>query len=130
MNNVEFQEFFQRYIAVLNAHEFQRLPEFMHENLVVNGQAILRDQMIAQLQDHVVAVPDLVWHVEDSVVKDDRVAAYFRNHGTPVREWLGAQPTGAAVEYAEHLFHKVRNGRFYELNFLLDACSVRKQLGQ
>ena len=129
MTNTEFRDFFERYIAVLNSHEFQRLAEFMHDDLIVNGQAMPRDQMILQLQDHVAAVPDLVWQVEDSVVMDGRVAAYFRNRGTPVSEWLGAMPTGAAVEYAEHLFHKVRNGRFYEMNFLLDAWSVQKQLG-
>lgn len=130
MTNTKLHDFFQRYIAVLNTHEFQRLADFMHDELMVNGEPMTRDQMIAELKAHVGAVPDMVWRVKDLVVQGNRVAAHLLNRGTPVSQWLDAAPTGAAVEYAEHVFHKVRDGRFSEQNFLLDACAVRKQLGQ
>ncbi|MFC3127490.1 ester cyclase [Pseudoroseomonas globiformis] len=129
MPDDELHEFFGRYVAALNTHEFVGLSEFMEDNLIVNGRPATREQVIAGLEGHIAAVPDLVWRTEHVAVERGQVAARFINKGTPIKEWLGAEPNGATVEYAEHTFHKVRDGKFYELNFLLDEASVRNQLG-
>lgn len=129
MADTDLRALFERYVATLNTHDFQRLGEFMHDDLIVNGQPMRRDAMIVELEAHIAAVPDLVWQVEDIAVDGERVAARFFNSGTPVQDWLGAKANGATVAYAEFTFHRVRDGRFYEQNFLLDAWSVQKQLG-
>jgi predicted ester cyclase len=128
MADAHLRTFFMRYVAALNTHEFQKLAELMRDDLIVNGQPMTRDEVIAGLEGHIDAVPDLVWRVTDIAIEGERVAARFFNRGTPGKDWLGAKPTGATVEFAEHVFHKVRDGRFYELNFLLDVVSVRNQL--
>jgi predicted ester cyclase len=128
MPDTNIREFFTHYIAALNAHDFQRLSEFMHDELRVNGQRMTLSQMITELEGHIDAVPDLVWRVEEIAVEGNQVAARLLNKGTPVKEWLGSMPTGSSVEFAEHVFHKVLDGRFFEQNFLLDAWSVQKQL--
>ncbi|GAA2350337.1 ester cyclase [Streptomyces violaceusniger] len=56
------------------------------------------------------------------------MAARLLNKGTPAKEWFGVPPTGATVECAEYVFHKVRDGRFYEMNYLIDAQAVQRQL--
>ena len=131
MSMTEFDPhiFFYSYIAVLNAHDFDRLDTFLHHELTVNGDVLSRDQLIAELKGHGEAVPDLTWQVQNLAIDGNQVAACFRNSGTPVKEWLGAKPTGAKVQYIEHVFHMHRGGRFYQLNFLLDAWSIQKQLG-
>ncbi|MDF6045425.1 hypothetical protein LRD69_25410 [Streptomyces sp. JH14] len=48
---------------------------------------------------------------------------------TSAKEWFGVAPTCETIEYAEHSFHKVRDGRFYEMNYLIDAQAVQRQLG-
>lgn len=128
MLGMDLHAFFNRYIDVLNARKFQQLRDFMHDDLIVNGQLRTRDQMIEILEGHIDAVPDLVWRPRDVAIDRDQVAARFLNSGTPVKEWLGAKPTGATVEYAEHVFHKVRDGRFHQQNFLLDAQAIQTQL--
>lgn len=129
MPNLDLYDFFRRYVATLNAHEFDRLEEFVHRDVTVNGESLSRDQLIAELKGHVDAVPDLVWQLQNLAVDGNQVAAYFFSGGTPVKDWLGAKPTGARVRYTEHVFHKLRDGRFNQLNFLLDTWSVHKQLG-
>jgi predicted ester cyclase len=57
-------------------------------------------------------------------------ALQFFNIGTPVKPWLGLPPTGVTVEYAEFAFHKVRDGRFYEMNYAMDVLDVQCQLAQ
>ena len=128
MSVVDLTDFFERYVAALNSHDFQKLSEFMHDDLIVNGQPMTRDEMVTVLEGHVDAVPDLMWRPQDLAIDGNRVAARFHNKGTPIKEWLGAAPNGATVEYAEHVFHKIRDGRFFEQNFLLDALAVQQQL--
>lgn len=128
MSDAELRNFFQRYIDALNSHEFQRMTEFIHDNPVMNGHPVTRDDVIAALEGHTDAVPDFTWRVEDLAIDGDRVAARLFNKGTPAKEWLGAPPTGATVEFAEYAFHKVRDGRFHEMNYLIDAQAVERQL--
>ncbi|MET8783519.1 MULTISPECIES: hypothetical protein [unclassified Streptomyces] len=47
----------------------------------------------------------------------------------PRRSGSGVAPTSETIEYAEHSFHKVRDGRFYEMNYLIDVEAVQRQLG-
>ncbi|WP_198157086.1 ester cyclase [Aquincola tertiaricarbonis] len=119
---------FREYVAALNAHAFERMSEFMHDEMTVNGRPMSRDQMIVELRSHIAAVPDLTWRTRDVAIEGGRVAAHFLNKGTPVHPWLGLAPNGTTVEYVEHVFHRVRDGRFYEQNFLLDIASIREQL--
>lgn len=128
MSEIELRTLFDRYILVLNSHQFLRLSEFIHDQIVVNGQSTTRDELISVLEGHVDAVPDLAWRPRDIAIDGNQVAARFSNRGTPVKDWLGSAPNGATVEYVEHVFHKVRAGRFHELHFLLDTAAVQMQL--
>ncbi len=84
--------------------------------------------IIAELKAHGDSVPDFTWRVQDVAIDGDRVAARLYNKGTHTKEWLGVGPTGATLEFAEYSFHKVRDGRFYEMNYLIDAQAVQAQL--
>lgn len=130
MSETNLREFFARYIDALNTHEFQRMTGFIHDELILNGQRVTRDHVIKELQGHVDAVPDFLWRVKVLVVEGDRVAARLFNKGTPAKPWLGLTPTGASVEYAEYASHKVRDGRFDEMWYLIDAQAVQRQLSQ
>lgn len=130
MSEIDLRIFFERYIAALNSHNFQQLSEFMHDDMIVNGQPMTREQMVTVLEGHVDAVPDLMWRPQDLAIDGDQVAARFYNKGTPIKEWLGSPPSGATVEYVEHVFHKIRDGRFVEQNFLLDALAIQQQLNE
>ncbi|BCL25413.1 ester cyclase [Streptomyces aurantiacus] len=128
MSEAELRDFFQRYIDALNAHAFHRMTEFVHDELVMNGDPVTRKDIIAAMEGHTDAVPDFTWRVKDLAVDGDRVAARLFNRGTPAKEWFGVLPTGATIEYAEYAFHKVRDGRFYEMNYLIDTQAVERQL--
>lgn len=128
MSDAELRDFFQHYIDALNAHEFHRMTEFVHDELIMNGDPVTRKDIIAAMEGHTDAVPDFTWRVKDLAVDGDRVAARLFNRGTPAKEWFGVPPTGATIEYAEYAFHKVRDGRFYEMNYLIDTQAVQRQL--
>lgn len=85
MSEKEVREVFERYIEALNAHEFDRMTEFIHDELTENGRPVTRDDVIAELKGHGDAVPDFTWRVRDVAIDGDRVAARLFNKGTPRR---------------------------------------------
>jgi predicted ester cyclase len=130
MSNRELREFFGRYIAALNTHEMSRMVDFVHDDVVGNRVPRKVSDVIAELNGHVDAVPDFVWRVQDLAIEGDIVAARLFNVGTPVKKWLGLEPTGVTVEYLEFAFHKVRDGKFYEMNYAIDVLAVQQQLAR
>lgn len=128
MSKNDLRQFFMKYIEVLNAHEMDRMDEFVHERVMQNMQPVTREYVIKELYGHVEAVPDFKWRVKDLVVEGDTVAARLFNIGTPAKEWLGIAPSGRTVETLEFAFHKVRDGRFYEMNYAMDVMGLKRQL--
>ncbi|MGI5191652.1 ester cyclase [Promicromonospora sp. CA-289599] len=129
MTYAELREFYEDYIAVLNAREFHRLEEFIAEELTHFGDAVTRDQVVAALNAQVDAVPDLKWRLDDFRASGHEVAARLTNTGTPVKEWLGVAPTGASFEVTEYALYRIRDGRFVNMTNLQDSDAARQQLG-
>ncbi|MCG6122967.1 MAG: ester cyclase [Microvirga sp.] len=129
MTEKDIRELFDRYIAALNAHQMERMTEFVHDTVVQNLKLVTRADVIADLKGHIEAVPDFRWRVRDVVVEGDTIAARLFNIGTPMKSWLGIEPTGRTVETLEFAFHKARDGKFYEMNYAMDVVGLQKQLG-
>jgi predicted ester cyclase len=125
----ELHDFYRRYVDLANAREFDRLDEFVHEEVTQNGVPSTRGEMAASLRAHVQAIPDLVWEIQDVVIEGNRIAARLRDTGTPRQEWFGLTPTGATVTFYECAFYQVRDGRFEHTWYMMDAEAVRRQLG-
>ena len=104
MSDSDVREVFERYIDALNDHDFDRMTEFIHDELVENGRPVTRDDVIAELKGHGAAVPDFTWRVQDIANDGDLVAARLFNKGTHTKEWLGVAPTGTTLEFAEYAF--------------------------
>ncbi|MDR7278173.1 ester cyclase [Catenuloplanes atrovinosus] len=128
MSDNDLREFYQRYLDLLNAREFDRLDEFVGDEVTHYGDRYTRDQVAAALTGETEAVPDLHWSLQELVVDGDRLAARLINTGTPVKEWLGVAPTGASFETVEYAVYRVRDGRFTHMTNLHDAEALRRQL--
>jgi predicted ester cyclase len=128
MAHTDLRDFYRRYIAVLNAREFDALDGIIHDEVTFNGTPVTRDDIVAVLQQEIDAVPDMHWELTDLIVDGDRLGAQLVNTGTPVETFLGVAPTGAAFEVTEYAVYEVRDGRFLHMAALHDAEGVRKQL--
>ncbi|MDT0265811.1 ester cyclase [Streptomyces sp. DSM 44915] len=124
----EAHAFYRRYLAALNAHQFDRMGEFLHERVTHNGAPTTRAHIQAALRDIGEAVPDFTWRLRGLVAEGDQLAALLTNTGTPTREWLDQAPTGASFEITEYGFYRLRDGRFTDLSNLHDADTLRRQL--
>ncbi|XKK38637.1 ester cyclase [Nocardiopsis sp. ARC36] len=128
MADFDIHEFYRRYVGELNAHKFDGMDEFIHDEVVLNGVPGTRDTVIALQKADIEAVPDFHWEVREFLVDGDRAAVRAINTGTPVREWLGAAPTGASFEIVEYAIYEIRDGRFAQMTALHDASDLERQL--
>ncbi|MEU8607753.1 ester cyclase [Actinoplanes sp. NPDC048791] len=128
MGSTDLRKVYRDYLDAVNARELHRMAEFAHDTIVFNGEPVSRDDYVAALQQAMDSVQNLVYHLEDLIIEGDRVAARLTDTGTPVKEWLGLQPTGRDVTFTEYAFYHFRDGRFERMWYLLDAQSIARQL--
>lgn len=129
MSNPDLRQFYDRYIAALNAHEFDRVDEFIADDVTLNGNPGSRDDVKAMLTSEAEAVPDLRWRLDSLIIDGDRLGARLTNFGTPEKAWLGAEPTGKSFEVTEYAVYTVRDGRFVHMAAIHDAEALAAQLG-
>ncbi|MFG1602647.1 ester cyclase [Actinoplanes sp. NPDC049265] len=129
MTDTEFvRAWYERYIAALNAHEFDGMDEFINDTTTLNGEPATRDDLLAVQKADVDAVPDLHWELHELLFDGDRLAARLTNTGTPAKEWLGVPATGRSFEITEYAIYQVRDGRFVHMAALHDATTMKRQL--
>jgi len=128
MSNSNLREFYDRYIAALNARDFDVLDGFIHDQVTLNGTAATRDDILAVLRHEVGSVPDLHWVLTNLIIDGDRLGAQLINTGTPAGTFVGVQPTGASFEVVEYAVYQVVDGRFKHMAAIHDAEEVKRQL--
>ena len=128
MTESELRDFYHRYITTLDAHEIDKMDQFVADRVMLNGEWGTRSDVVADMRSIVDAVPDFHWDLKELLIDRDRIAARVVNTGRPVKEWLGVAPTGASFEIVEYAIYKVSDGRFVEMNNLHNSADVRRQL--
>jgi predicted ester cyclase len=128
MSDINLRDFYERYIEALNAHEFDRMDEFVHDSIIMHSEPSSRASLVAQLNSITDAVPDFHWETQELAIHGDSLAARLINTGTPAKEWLGAAPTGRKIEIVEYAIYTIRDGKFLHMSALHDAEALQKQL--
>jgi predicted ester cyclase len=128
MTENALRDWYLRYVAELNAHEFGGMDAFIADDVMLNGEPGKRDDVIAVQRQDVDAVPDLHWEVEELLFDRDRIAVRAVNTGTPTKEWLGVPPSGASFRIVEYAIYRVERQRFVQMTALHDSGELLRQL--
>jgi predicted ester cyclase len=129
MSNPDLRDFYDRYIAALNARDFAIMDKFIHDEVTLNGKPVVREDILVVQKHEASAVPDLHWELTNLIIDDDRLGAQLVNTGTPTETFVGVQPTGASFEVVEYAVYQVIDGRFKHMAAIHDAEAVKRQLG-
>ncbi|MFE5211972.1 ester cyclase [Streptomyces sp. NPDC056600] len=128
MTQNELRDWYMRYADALNAHEFDRMDEFINDEVMLGDYAGKREDVVTVLKGIVDAVPDIRWEVDELLFDRDGIAVRAINTGTPAKEWLGVPPSGASFKIVEYAIYKVRDGRFVHMTNLHDSAEMLRQL--
>jgi aspartyl-tRNA synthetase len=121
-------DFYRRYNERCNAHDFDRLDEFVAADVLVNGEVQGLRNYIAGLGDVVRAFPDYRWELRHLLVDGPWISAHFQDTGTHQGTFLGVPPTGRRVETQEFAIYRVVDGKFAEVWVTADNLGLLSQL--
>jgi steroid delta-isomerase-like uncharacterized protein len=119
---------YERYIACLNARNWNELGDFVATDVVHNGCRLGVDGYRAMLEQNYRDIPDLHFNVDQVVANESRVACRLRFDCTPVGEFLGVPVNGRRVVFHEHAFYALREGKIAEVFSVLDKAAIEAQL--
>ena len=119
---------YRRYLDALDERRFEDLGEFVHDELVHNGEPMTREQYAAMIAEDVQRIPDLRFDVDLLVVDEGHVACRIRFDCHPRGELFGVAVDGRRVTFAEHVLYRLREGRIEQVWSLVDEAAVRDQI--
>jgi len=117
-----------RYLDALNDRRFDELPGFVADDLLYNGAPLTGAQYRELLEDDVTRIPDLFFAVQHLLVDGAYVACRIGFDCVPREVFHGLLPTGARVQFTEHVFYRFDGQRIAEVWSLLDLAALERQL--
>jgi predicted ester cyclase len=119
---------YRAYIDCLNARDWSRLGQFVHEDAIHNGRPLGLSGYRAMLEQDVRDIPDLRFHMDLLVCDPPQVATRLLFDCTPQGTFLGLPVDGRRVAFAEHVIYRFRDDRIAEVWSILDKPALEAQL--
>ena len=126
----QMQETHDGFINMLNSKKMGEFPNFVQEQVVINGMRLTCQGYQDIVTGLVEAIPDLVATVRARVVDVDSqmLSAQVELAGTPVKTIQGCEPTGRAVCFNDQVMYKFEGGKICRVWFVADLVTLGKQL--
>lgn len=122
--------FYQRYIACLNAQDWDSLGSFVHPSVTHNGQQLglagYREMLINDYR----VIPDLRFTIKELICDPPWIACRLIFDCTPENGFLGLEFNGQSVSFSENVFYQVREERIYAVFSVVDKIEIEKQLNK
>jgi steroid delta-isomerase-like uncharacterized protein len=127
-NEEDLERVYRRYNRLCNAHRFDRLGEFVAQDVEVNGEVQGLQAYVDGLQAVVRAFPDYRWDLRHLFVSGAWVSAHFLDTGTHRGTFLGVPATGRTVSTQEFAIYRFQAGRIAEVWVTADNLRLLDQL--
>jgi len=121
-------EIYRGYIACLNAQDWDRLGEFVHDEAKHNGRPFGLAGYRAMLENDFREIPDLRFNIGLLIVESPRVAARLDFECTPRGTFFNLPINGRKVVFAEHVFYEFRDGKIIDVWSVIDTAAIAQQL--
>ncbi|KQH75784.1 ester cyclase [Mycobacterium gordonae] len=121
---------YRDYLRCLNTRRWDDLRHFVSDDVMHNGVRLRLSGYRAMLESDTRAAPDLQFVPEILIADNQVVSCRLFFQCTPHHVFLGFEPTGGQVSFAEHAFYRFENGRIAEVWSVVDKEAVRGQIAQ
>jgi predicted ester cyclase len=130
MGDSDLLEVYRGYLACLNARRWEELARFVADEVVHNGKRLGLSGYQAMLVADTRAIPDLQYVPEILIASHDVVSCRLFFQCTPQDRFLGFEPPGIRVSFAEHVFYRFNDRRIEEVWSVIDTDAIRMQVSQ
>lgn len=119
---------YQDYLDCLNAQDWSRLGQFVHDEVIHNGRPFGLAGYRAMLENDFAQIPDLAFAAELLVCEPPFIAARLGFHCSPRGVFLGLPVNGRTISFAENIFYAFEDGKIKTAWSILDKSAIEAQL--
>jgi predicted ester cyclase len=128
MTEPDLSDIYRSYIACLNKQDWQKLQQFVHDDVYYNDQRIGLSGYREMLERDFSDIPDLRFNIELLVTDPAYVAARLGFNCTPKGRFLGLAVNGRTVSFAENVLYEFRGERIGQVWSIIDKAAIEAQL--
>jgi predicted ester cyclase len=128
MTKTDLADVYRGYIACLNAQDWPKLEQFVHEDVSYNDQQIGRAGYREMLEGDFAAIPDLYFNIQLLIADPPYLASRLRFDCTPKGTFLGLHVNGKRVSFTENVFYAFRGEKIWQVWSVIDKAAIEAQL--
>jgi steroid delta-isomerase-like uncharacterized protein len=95
----------------------------------VEGRGVGPDSYRRQVERFLTGLPDLHFHVDDTISEGDKMVVSWTITGTHRGEFLGVPPTNRRVVFSGITINQIRDGKIIESTVIWDGLGLLEQFG-
>jgi len=95
----------------------------------VSGRGVGPHAYRRQVERFLAGLPDLRFHVDDTISEGDKLVVYWTITGTHRGEFLGVPPTNRRVSFSGITINQIANEKILESTVIWDGLGLLKQFG-
>lgn len=122
------EAFYRSYTACLNQQDWNGLGDFVAEDVCYNdkiiGLAGYHQMLMADFQ----AIPDLEFRILQLMAQAPDIGVRLRFDCHPVGLLFGMAVNGRRLQFDEHVFYRLKNGKIHQVWSMIDKGAIAAQL--
>jgi predicted ester cyclase/quinol monooxygenase YgiN len=128
MTEAELSGLYRAYLACLNAQDWTRLGQFVHDEVRHNGERIGLSGYRGMLERDFREIPDLSFESQLLIAEPPRIASRLAFDCTPKGKFRGLDVKGKRVSFTENVFYEFRGGKIAEVWSVIDKAAIEAQI--
>jgi predicted ester cyclase len=124
----DLSEVYRDYIACLNAQDWPKLEQFVHDDVHYNGQRIGISGYREMLERDFCEISDLYFDIQLLISDPPFVASRLEFDCTPKGTFLGLDVNGKRVSFTENVFYEFRREKIWHVWSVIDKAAIEAQL--
>ncbi len=128
MIKTDLSDTYQNYIACLNAQDWPKLGQFVHDEVIHNDRWLGLSGYLEMLERDFDEIQDLYFNVQMLISDPPYIARRLRFDCTPKGKFFGLDVNGKKVIFSENVFYDFRSGKIVQVWSHIDKEAIEIQL--
>ena len=128
MTKTDLADVYRDYIACLNQQDWQKLEQFVHDEVCYNGQRIGLSGYREMLESDFYEIPDLHFNVQLLISEAPYIASRLAFDCKPKGKFLGLPVNGKRIFFTENVFYEFRRKKIAQVWSVIDKMAIEAQL--
>jgi predicted ester cyclase len=128
MSKIQLSDVYRGYIACVNAQDWPKLEQFVHDEVCRNGQQIGLSGYRKMLEKDFCEIPDLHFNIHLLVCDPPYLASRLAFDCSPNGRFLGLDLNGKRVSFTENVFYEFRREKIWRVWSVIDKAAIEAQL--